>query len=315
MNKTERQLAVTLELQRNKVVRAEDLAAHFETSVRTIYRDIQALSEAGVPIIGAPGQGYSMMEGYFLPPIGFTAEEAVALLMGTDFIEQRLDEEYGSKANTARRKIEAILPEAVRAESKRVRETMKLIYSGEPSTGQKVKDYLALARQAILERRKLIFTYQKKMPEPDGSRQSSREVDPYGLALVQGHWVLVARCSLRQDIRHFRLSRMTELAVSEERYSMPPGFDLSRYRPPDDRNVRVSIRANPAIADKIEETVPFYLEEMETREDVLMVTFLVRRPEELLPHVLGWGGEVEVLEPESLRSRIREEAEKMLKRY
>ncbi len=59
------------------MLRAEDLAAAFETSVRTIYRDIQALSEAGVPVIGAPGQGYSLMEGYFLPPVSFTVEEAV----------------------------------------------------------------------------------------------------------------------------------------------------------------------------------------------------------------------------------------------
>lgn len=78
MNKTERQLAITLELQRSKTLRAEDLASQFETSVRTIYRDIQALSEAGVPILGAPGQGYSLMEGYFLPPVRFTAEEAVS---------------------------------------------------------------------------------------------------------------------------------------------------------------------------------------------------------------------------------------------
>lgn len=67
MNKTERQLAITLELQRSKMIRAEDLASQFETSVRTIYRDIQALSEAGVPIMGAPGHGYSLMEGYFYP--------------------------------------------------------------------------------------------------------------------------------------------------------------------------------------------------------------------------------------------------------
>lgn len=68
MNKTDRLLAILLELQRKDILRAEDLAAIFETSVRTIYRDIQALSESGVPIIGAPGIGYSLMEGYFLPP-------------------------------------------------------------------------------------------------------------------------------------------------------------------------------------------------------------------------------------------------------
>jgi predicted DNA-binding transcriptional regulator YafY len=101
MNKTDRMLAIILELQRNRMLRAEDLAERFETSVRTIYRDVQALSEAGVPIIGAPGTGYSLMEGYFLPPISFTVEEAVTLLIGTDFIEQRFDQDYEVQAQNS----------------------------------------------------------------------------------------------------------------------------------------------------------------------------------------------------------------------
>jgi len=315
MNKTERQLAITLELQRNKLVRAEDLAARFETSVRTIYRDIQALSEAGVPIAGAPGQGYSLMEGYFLPPVSFTAEEAVALLMGADFIEQRLDADYSPVAEAAKRKIEAVLPEPVRADSMRVRETMRLLQAGEPVTSRKEKDYLGQIRRAILERRKIRFVYLKKYPETDGSRMNIREAAPYGLTLVQGNWTLVAHCDLRQDIRHFRLSRMTELAVLEEGFAMPAGFDLNRYQPPDDRNLRVVVRANPDIADKIAETTHFYMEQAEEREDGLRVTFRVRQPEELLPYILGWGGAVVVLEPESFRRQIQIEAENILNRY
>lgn len=315
MNKTERQLAITLELQRNKMLRAEDLAAQFETSVRTIYRDIQALSEAGVPIFGATGQGYSLMEGYFLPPIAFTAEEAVALLMGTDFIEQRLDTEYSSVAEEARRKIEAILPEPVRDESTRIHETMRVLHAGEPLTGERVKNYLGQVRRAILERRKISITYLKKIPESDGNRKSIREVDPYGLTFVQGNWTLIGRCDLRKDIRHFRLSRMTELVVLEKRFPMPQGFNLSHYRPRDDRNERVLVKANSEISDKIAETGNFYMEATEEREDGLLVHYRVRDPEELVPYILGWGGDVEVIEPESLRRRIREEAKKILERY
>ncbi|WP_379152241.1 helix-turn-helix transcriptional regulator [Paenibacillus sp. sgz5001063] len=315
MNKTERQLAITLELQRSKVLRAEDLADQFETSVRTIYRDIQALSEAGVPIIGAPGQGYSLMDGYFLPPVGFTAEEAVALIMGTDFIEQRLDAYYGSVAKAVRRKIEAVLPEPVRSESNRVRETMRLLHTKEPVTGHKEKDYLGDVRRAVLERRKLSFTYLKSLPGSDGNRKSMRKVAPYGLVFIQGNWILIAHCDLRQEIRHFRLSRMTELDVLDESFTVPTGFDLSRYRQPDDRNIRVQIRVNPEKADKIAETGSFYMETMEERKDSLLFTFRVRHTEELLPYVLSWGGDVEVLEPESFRHRIREEADKILKRY
>ena len=194
-----------------------------------------------ITIVGAPGQGYSLMEGYFLPPVGFTAEEAVSLLMGTDFIEQKLDGEYGNAAKAARRKIEAVLPDQVREESVLVRETMRLLHVGESVAGWKEKDYLGQVRRAILERRKLSFTYLKKISESDGKRESRREVAPYGLVLVQGNWVLIASCDLRQDIRHFRLSRMTELIVLEEGFSMLPGFDLSRYRPPDDRNMRILV--------------------------------------------------------------------------
>ncbi|TYP71962.1 helix-turn-helix transcriptional regulator [Paenibacillus methanolicus] len=315
MNKTDRQLAIMLELQRNKLLRAEDLAARFETSVRTIYRDIQALSEMGIPIMGAPGHGYSLMEGYFLPPIGFSAEEAVTLLMGADFIEQRLDGDYGQVAKAVRRKIEAILPEPVREESRRVRATMRLLHASEPITGLKEKEYLGQARRAIMERRTIRMAYRKKLAESDGNRKSTREVDPYGLALVQGHWMLIGRCGLRQDIRHFRLSRISELAVLEERFVMPQDFNLGGYRPPDDRNERVLVRALSDMVDKIAEQADFYMESVEERVDGAWVRFRVRTPDELLHHILSWGGDVEVLEPESLRRRVREEVEKMLKRY
>ncbi len=316
VNKTERQLAITLELQRNnKMLRAEDLAAQFETSVRTIYRDMQALSEVGVPIFGAPGQGYALMDGYFLPPVTFTAEEAVTLLLGTDFISQRLDNKYSDVVEQVQRKIEAVLPEGVREESTRIRETMRVIHAGEPQIDNKVKSYLSQVRQAILERRKIRMAYLKKIADSDGTRKSLREVDPYGLTLVQGNWTLIGRCETRKDIRHFRLSRMTELVVLESHYVMPPEFHLSNYRPHNKRNQRITVRANVEIADKIAETGHFYIEAVEKKGDSLLVTYLVHDPEELVPYILGWGGYVEVIEPQSLCERIQEEANRILNRY
>lgn len=315
MNKTDRLLAILLELQQRKVMRAEDLASLFETSVRTIYRDIQALSEAGVPVIGAPGQGYSLMEGYFLPPIMFTAEEAVALLIGTDFVEQRFDADYGEKARASRKKIESILPDRVRADAARVRKTMRLLAPGSKAALGEERDYLELVRRAILEERKLEFHYAKNMPDSKGNRKSFRSAAPYGLAFLQGSWTLIAWCDLRQGIRHFRLSRMKDLAILEERFEMPPDFHLENYRPPDDRNLLVRVLASPGIADRVKESGNYYMENLEECEEGLLVSFRVRRPEEILHWVLGWGSDVVVLEPQSFRDRIRDEAEKMFKRY
>src|ERR1700693_442372 len=111
MNKTDRLLAIVLELQGKGRQRAEDLAATFETSKRTIYRDMLALGEAGVPIVSVPGQGYSLMKGYFLPPLSFTTDEATMLLLGSDYMAQNFDAQYRIAALSASRKIEGVLPD------------------------------------------------------------------------------------------------------------------------------------------------------------------------------------------------------------
>lgn len=315
MNKTDRMLAILMELQRKEITRAEDLAAIFETSVRTIYRDIQALSEAGVPLVGAPGRGYSLMEGYFLPPVSFTAEEAVTLLLGTDLVQRIFDAEYGTKAEMSRRKIEAILPERVRKEAARVSDTIKLPQLGAYARIHPERANVEVLRGAVLEERKVRFGYSKKIPGPDGERQSVRTVLPYGLVFVQGAWTLVAYCELRREIRHFRVSRMSGLTVLPDFFQKPSDFNLQAYTPHDDRNLRIRIRVNPAAADRVRESRNYYWEAEEERPEGLYVTFRVRQPEEMLHWLLGFGADIVVLEPESLRKRMREEAEKLFKRY
>jgi len=316
MNKTDRMLAIVLELQRKGTLRAEDLALGFETSVRTIYRDMQALSEAGVPIIGAPGTGYSLMEGYFLPPLRFTAEEAVALLVGTDFVGQQFDRVYGAKAAEAARKIEGALPADVRKEAERVRAAIRLLAARLETTnqGEEAENFAAL-RDAILERRKIRFHYSKGISAANEERHSVREAAPYGLILVRGSWMLLAYCELRQALRHFRVSRMSGLTVLAEGFELPEGFQLAHYVPDDDRGVIVKVRFDSEAADRVRETGSFYMESMEDVPEGLLVSLRVRRPEEVLHWILSWGAHALVLEPESLRQRLRDEAEKMFKRY
>jgi predicted DNA-binding transcriptional regulator YafY len=95
-------------------------------------------------IISAPGTGYSLMEGYFLPPISFTVEEAVTLLIGTDFIEQRDDDDYRVRANAARRKIEAALSESVRNETSRIRRALRLLAPGKQVASSTEREYLEI---------------------------------------------------------------------------------------------------------------------------------------------------------------------------
>src|SRR5919197_1090270 len=110
MNRTDRLMAILLELQARGSVRAEDLAEHFEVSVRTMYRDLEAIAESGVPLMATPGKGYQLMDGYFLPPLAFTATEAALLVLGTEFIKERVDAELQRSADTALQKLETVLP-------------------------------------------------------------------------------------------------------------------------------------------------------------------------------------------------------------
>lgn len=316
MNKTDRMLAILLELQRRNPQRAEDLAAVFETSVRTIYRDMQALSEAGVPIIGEPGKGYSLMEGYFLPPVSFTPGESVAILIGADFVAQRFDSDYAAHAERAKDKISAVLPPSVREEADHIRSAMKLLKSGAPPVGTGSQgDTLKLLRRAVLDRRKVVFRYRKNSRNTDEDVVTIRTVSPYGLVLVNGAWILVAHCGLREELRHFRLSRISELELTDVTFTRPSDFDLARYSPPDDRNVWVRVMAEAPIAERVRESGNFFLDEVLNQEEGTIMSFRVRKPEELLSAVLSWGAGAVVLEPEELRVRVREELLKMAERY
>ncbi len=315
MNKIDRMLAIVLELQRKGAQRAEDLAATFEISMRTIYRDIQALSEAGVPVVGMPGQGYTLVEGYFLPPISFTAEEAVALLLGADFIEQQFDDGYRDKANASRRKIEAILPAAVREEAERVRSGVRLLNVKGKAVIEPEIQALARIRSAIQQERRVRFHYVKNTTAPIQERQSLRDVDPYGLVFVGGAWTLIGYCHLRKEIRHFRLKRMSDVTLLDVQANRPSGFDLDAYKPVDDRHLIVRCFAGPLIADQIRASDYYYIDSMEQLPEGLVVTLRVRQVEEVVSWLLGWGANINVLEPDSLRQRLRKEILHMLNHY
>lgn len=309
MNRTDRMLAIVLELQSRSRLRAEDLAATFETSVRTIYRDMQALSEAGVPIIGSPGQGYSLAEGYFLPPVSFTAEEAVTLLLGLDFVDQQFDEDYQARALDARRKIEAVIHEKVKEEADRTRSGMRLLTTRSQAL---MLETLHLLRRAVHERRNVRFMYTKS----GGRERTTRSVNPYGLLFRDGTWMLVGYCHLRREMRYFLLRRMSSVELLPERFQMPADFDLQRYNPPDLRKIVVRLSVQPDLIPMIQEYDHQAVEKVEeAEEEERIVTLRVRQQEEILPWVLSLGSGVKVLEPDSLRLQIHNELIKMIQHY
>lgn len=309
MNRTDRLLAIVLELQVRGKRRAEDLAARFETSKRTIYRDIQALSEAGVPVVAQPGQGYSLMEGYFLPPMSFSADEAVLLLLGLDSMSGSFDKQYGEAARTTADKIEAVLPEAVREDVARLRTGLTVVpFHISPAENEK----LGVLRRAIFECRPVRFHYTTKFDESGTPREAVRDVEPYRL-IKAGYWYLAGHCRFRNDARFFRLDRMADVTLLEGRFERPPKSLVDTFRMErGERKMTVKLLFSQSVARWVrEERIHAEYENRDTPEGLVM-TLKVYHEGELLRWLLGWGGNVKVLEPDSLRLKVIEEAKKIL---
>lgn len=316
MNKTDRMLAILLRLQREQTVRAEDLAETFETSVRTIYRDMQALSEAGVPLLGTPGTGYSLVEGYFLPPVMLNEDEALAALIGADLTHRYFAGKVRKGSETFREKLEHVLPPNLREEVGHLRETARLAPDQSAKQDEAELERAELLREAVMQKRKVEFAYTKAGEEHSiATSKLRRTADPYGLALVRGVWMLIAYCDRHHEIRHFRVSRIGDLQLRQEHFLLPDDFRLSDYRGKDDRTLQAIVRADRSAVERVKELRSYYLERIEIAGEEHLLHFRMRQVKDLLPLLLGLGASAEVVEPEELRVLLQNELYNMLKRY
>lgn len=308
MNRTDRLLAIILELQRAGTRRAEDLARTFETSVRTIYRDMEALSEAGVPIVASPGRGYALMAGYFLPPLTFRADEATMLLLGSDVMAQQFDAQYRTAARDAAAKIEGVLPERLRAEVRAVQESIRFFVPGDPVEQER----LQTLRGAILDRRTVRFGYTARVSR-DAPPPPVREVDPYALLHFAGAWHLTGHDHTRRAARNFRLDRMDHLTLTDRSFRRPEQFTFGPR--PDDRTITVRALFDHDTARWVREARSFFTVAEEETAGGLLVTLTVRDVRDVLQWLLGWGSHVRVLEPETLQHLIADEAAAMVRNH
>ena len=314
MNRTDRLLAIVLELQRNGVQRAEDLAATFETSKRTIYRDMDALAESGVPVVSVTGQGYSLIEGYFLPPLSFGTDEATMLLLGADFMAQNFDAQYRKAAQGAAAKIEGVLSAKLREDVRAMQISLRFIAT-QTGTAPAVLEKVQLLRRAILECKRAQFRYFARFAEGDTAGAELREVNPHGLAFVNNSWYLSAQDLKHDDMRRFRLDRMDALSLLDKTFPRPSQEDLlseQRQDKRDELTLTVQALFDPSIARWVRESRSWFVADERETDEGLLVTFNLRHEGELLQYLLQWGGAVKVLEPESLRLRLVDEARKML---
>jgi len=309
MNRTDRMLAIMLHLQARRYTRGEDLAERFEVSVRTVYRDVQALGEAGVPVVATPGYGYTLMPGYFLPPLMLTPDEAGAILLGAAFVAEQVDAPYRQAVESARQKIEKLLPEATRDEVEFLRDTLRFVARAAPPDSA-IEARLSTLRRAIQRRQVLRLTYQARHGEP-----SARDVEPHGLVSVSGRWIMAAYCRSREDMRHFRLDRIDAVASTGERFTRRTEYTVRRVKPMEPGREEVRVLFAPDVARWAREDRPMGFVTEEEQAEGIVMTFRPREPRDLLPWLLSWGAAARVLVPDALRQQIATEARALAALY
>ena len=213
--------AILLQLQSKRLLTAPDLAKKYQVSVRTIYRDIRALEAAGVPICTEEGKGYSLSEGYRLPPVMFTESEANALITAAKFIARNKDSSLVHHYNEAITKIKAILRYHDKDKAELLASRIAFFQNYKEET---TSQYLSLVQSAITHFQPLQITYRAI-----SSQESTRRViEPLALYHTQENWILIAWCRLRQARREFRLDRIQRLHSLDMPFE-PHQFGLMEY--------------------------------------------------------------------------------------
>lgn len=220
MRKSDRLNEIVHYLRRMRhAVTAEVLAVHFEVSVRTLYRDIQDLQDSGVPILGEAGVGYVIDKRYHLPPIMFDADEVEAIALGISLVRNWTDEQFAEKAQSAYNKIQATLsPEMLQ-------ELAQITTFSQPSHYKIPWEVnFTEIRECIRRKQKVSIQYR----DLDDAK-TTRTIRPLALTSFSPVWLLTGWCELRASFRNFRIDRISEFTLLEERFKDEKGKNFAAY--------------------------------------------------------------------------------------
>jgi predicted DNA-binding transcriptional regulator YafY len=309
--RADRLLSLLMLLQTRGRLTAQELADELEVSERTIYRDLQALSTAGVPVYAerGPGGGCSLLESYRTTLTGLTPQEARALFMLN--IPAPLDQlGVTQELKAALLKLSAALPASRRGEEERSRQRIHLDSSWWFQAEEAVP-CLPMIQQALWQDRKLRLTYRA-----DFGTQVQQIVAPYGLVAKASVWYLVYAHPSR-DIRALQVSRITEAAILEEAFARPPDFDLADFWKDwcaEFEESRIRYLATVRVTPELASLLPYYfgdsIQELLAQapppdaEGWITLTLTFESFSAARTRILGFGRAVEVYEPEALRKSV-----------
>jgi proteasome accessory factor B len=318
LNRVSRLIQLLGALQSGKGQNASELSHACQVSRRTIFRDLDVLRNAGVPLLFDDDNNVYRIPGtYYLPPTNFTTEEALAVIvlcyeMGSD---SRLP--FYEAAQNAALKLEASLPGRVREQLQEISSAVQI----KTVPGNRLEGQQPVYRQllaAIGSRRPVRIAY-----DSFSDRQVlNLKLSPYRMLFSRRSWYVIGRSAMHREVRTFNVGRIQSLDMLDEEFQVPRGFSIQRYLGnawhliPDGPEVDVVVRFSPFVARNVGEVVWHRTQQTTWLEDgSLELQVRVAGIREISWWILGYGNEAEVVEPEPLRTLIATHAKGMLARY
>jgi predicted DNA-binding transcriptional regulator YafY len=313
MNRLDRLTALLIQLQSKRVVKSQEFAERFGVSLRTVYRDIRTLELAGVPLIGEAGVGYSIMQGYRLPPVHFTREEAMSFVTAEKLVNKLTDSETRSSYQSALYKIKAVL----RSSDKELLDDIsnKIAVVGNPYLPKDRHHNLPIETilNCIAEKRIIRLAYYSTT----SPGMSERNVEPVGIYSSGAYWYLIAWCRLREGYRNFRTDRVANLVVLAERFeAQHPALQNFIERTRCEQSLQKAVI-------RLDHSVLRYLGDQHyyhgfvsqvARDNQVEMTFLTDSLNGLAHWYLMQGGGGDIIEPEELREVVMNKIEKIRQR-
>lgn len=221
MNRIDRLFGIFTFLQSKKYTSAEKIAEKFQISVRTVYRDLKALNESGIPLGFEPNKGYFIVQGFFLPPISLTSDEANALLLMESIVYRFTDKSIQKHYSNALNKVKSVLPNAQKDKIDLLSDNIK--YQISPCIEQNY-EYLSDLQQSISAKTIIDFDYKNNKDEI-----SHRRAEPIGLVFYAFNWHLIAWCYKRNTYRDFRVSRILDVKNTQIPFQKNDHTPLADY--------------------------------------------------------------------------------------
>jgi predicted DNA-binding transcriptional regulator YafY len=221
MNRIDRLFGILTLLQSKKYVPAEKISEKFGISVRTVYRDVKALCEQGVPVSFEQNRGYFIVNGFFLPPVSFTSEEASALLLMEGLVSAFSDKSIHGHYSSALNKIKAVLRAPQKEKLENFGNQIRLQL---PPCINNDFDYLTVLQEAISGKKIVEVEYKNNSNEV-----SKRTVEPIGLIFYAFGWHLIGWCHMRQDYRDFKIVRILKIKNTEQAFRKLDHISLNDY--------------------------------------------------------------------------------------